>query len=314
LGNNEDRYACALGIASWWLATAFRDGEREDDSERGYKMQRVCDKKLAAIRERWPVATGGLRRGDMPSAEKMLSDIDLDRDTKRTLLIDLLFSDPFAPYELKFSQKDLRDSLKRLAEHLGLPSRTVDEVADIRKDATKAHRNLSIGRIVAFGLGGVLVLGLGGWMAAPLIAGYLGAGAGLAGAAATAHGLALLGGGTIAAGGMGMAGGMIVITGVGAVAGGVGGTGGALLFQMGAAAAENELIKLQVTYKAVLLNNQSQTKKAQEVVKGLAQRESEVRSLLTEERQLNESNARKVKELEDILESIEDSREWIKNQ
>jgi hypothetical protein len=306
----KDRYALALGLASWWLATNLQD--HEDDAERRRKMKRVCDQKLEAVQRAWPGETAEL--STLPGAEKLLKGMRLARDTKRTLLIDLLFSDPFAPYELKFSQKNLRRALGQLAERMGLPGGTVDELADIRKDATKAHRKLSIGKIAAFGVAGVVVIGFGGWLAAPLIASYLGAGAGLAGATATAHGLALLGGGTVAAGGAGMAGGMIVVTGAGALAGGVGATGGALLFAMGAASAENELIKLQVTYKAVLLQNQAQTKKAQDVVKGLAQREREVRALLTEEGKLNEENSHKIKQLEEILESIEDSREWIKRQ
>ncbi len=304
------RYALALGVASWWLAINLQRGE--EDPERRGKMARVCNQKLEMLLKAWPNDTKGL--ADLDAAESLVKGLRLNRDTKRTLLIDLLFSDPFAPYELKFSEKRLRSSLDQLAAQLGLESAAVDELASVRRDATKAHRKLSIGRIVAFGLTGVVVLGVGGWLAAPLIAGYLGAGAGLAGAAATGHGLALLGGGTLAAGGMGMAGGMIVVTGAGAVAGGVGATGGALLFQMGAAAAENELIKLQVTFKTVLLKNQAQSKKAQKVVEGLIEREREIRTLLAEERKLNDENARKIKELEEILESIEDTRGWIKKQ
>ena len=307
--NKKDSYALALAVASWWLATSLR--YRQDDPEHARKMRRVCDKKLDLLHQMWPEAK---RIADLGDAESFLAGRRLTGDTKRTLLIDLLFSNPFAPYELKFSQKELRASLEDLAVHLRLPDDTVGDLAEIRKDATKAHRTLTIGRVVVFGLGGSVVLGLGGWMAAPLVAGYLGASAGLAGAAATAHGLALLGGGTLAAGGAGMAGGMIVVTGAGAVVGGVGASGGALLFEMGAATAENELIKLQVTYKAVLLGNQAQTKKAQEVARGLVDRQKEIEVLLAEERTLNDENARKIKELKEILESIEDSRKWIEKQ
>src|SRR5207244_6960993 len=65
-----------------------------------------------------------------------------------------------------------------------------------------------LGKAALWGLGGAVVLAAGGWAFAPIVATYLGAAAGLSGAAATAHGLALLGGGTLAAGGFGMAGGM----------------------------------------------------------------------------------------------------------
>jgi hypothetical protein len=81
------------------------------------------------------------------------------------------------------------------------------------------------------------VVAAGGYLAAPLIAGYVGAAAGLSGAAAVAHGLALLGGGSLAAGGAGMAGGMLLVTSAGAAVGNVGTGGAAALWSAGYAAA-----------------------------------------------------------------------------
>ena len=78
--------------------------------------------------------------------------------------------------------------------------------------------------IAAASVAGVAVVGPLAFVAAPAIGGALGAYSGLAGAAATSHGLALLGGGSVAAGGFGMAGGTAVVTAAGV---GLGGASGA---------------------------------------------------------------------------------------
>ena len=65
-----------------------------------------------------------------------------------------------------------------------------------------------------------MVLGPAFFIPAPAIGGTIGAWAGLSGAAASSHGLAVLGGGAVAAGGYGMAGGTVVVTATGASLGG----------------------------------------------------------------------------------------------
>ncbi|HAS08934.1 MAG TPA: DUF726 domain-containing protein [Acidimicrobiaceae bacterium] len=78
--------------------------------------------------------------------------------------------------------------------------------------------------IAAMSVAGVGVVGPMAFVAAPAIGGAIGAWAGLSGAAATSHGLALLGFGSVAAGGLGMAGGTAVVTAAGV---GLGGAAGA---------------------------------------------------------------------------------------
>src|SRR5687768_3689059 len=149
MAKRSDGYAEALAIASWWLAR--RLAVLEDDSKRATKMRRVSDEKLALVKKAHPYAQGIATVAD---AAIFIEGLRIVRATKVTLLIDLLFSDPFAPYELSFNEKRLRECLEELADHLGLPTEIVDELAAVRKDATKAHRALSIGHIVLFGLGG----------------------------------------------------------------------------------------------------------------------------------------------------------------
>lgn len=305
-----DQYSIALALGS--VICAHTIAQKHDDKDRRLKMQRVRDEKLAAIRNGWPAQAGDVR--NVTSAKACLRDLDLDGAQKRTLLIDLDFSDPFAPYELKFDEDDLDHGLHAVADVLRVPSQFIDEITQTRKQASRAHKKRSLAVTVAFGLGGAALLAAGGWMAAPVIAGYLGASAGLAGATATAHGLALLGGGTLAAGGAGMAGGMAVVAGGGAALGGVMGGGGALLFQLGGASTQTELLKLQVTFKAVVLGHQQDTRKAQVIIGGLRDRENEVRKLLKEQERLNDEKSQTIRELTTIIEALERSRGWIQEQ
>ena len=51
-----------------------------------------------------------------------------DEDTRRTLLIDLTFSDPFAPYELKFDKSDMDKALGEVASTIGLSTEDVTAI------------------------------------------------------------------------------------------------------------------------------------------------------------------------------------------
>jgi hypothetical protein len=239
---------------------------------------------------------------------------DVPADRRKTLLIDLAFTNPFAPYDLKYKDDDFEEGLKRAAKYLDLSGSVVDDIKKARKDALSAHHHVAWGQIALWGLSSVVVLGVGGWLAAPIIGTAIGSAAGLSGAAATAHGLAILGGGSLALGGAGMAGGMWLVTGVGAAVGLAGGGGGAALLQLGAAQAKVELVKLQVNYKVVLLDTQMQTRKAQEVVKSLTRQRDEVKRLLDEERELNDKNSARVKDMEETLSALEDSLKWMQKE
>ena len=109
-----------------------------------------------------------------------------------------------------------------------------------------------------------------------------------------------------------MAGGMAIIACGGAAMGLVGGSGSALLLQMGARAARAELVKLQVQFKAVILETQADQKKAQQVITALAKREREVRTALNEERKLNDKNSDRIKEIERTLQAVDDALEWMR--
>lgn len=145
-----------------------------------------------------------------------------------------------------------------------------------------------------------------------MIGSALGAAAGLSGAAATAHGLALLGGGSLVAGGAGVAGGMWLIAGTGAAVGAAVGGGGMTLYQLGAATATRELIKLQVTFKLAILQGEADTIKAQTVISELHTQFERTRTALEEALLVNDSNSRRVKDLESTMTALENAIEWMR--
>ncbi|MDT0631398.1 hypothetical protein [Rubrivirga litoralis] len=302
-------YSFAIAVGGLSLANELAKAETNDDRRK--KKGRVVRLKRDLIREAFPEETDGAQTlsqivGRMPT--------DLPDDHRTTLLIDLAFSNPFAPYELKFGDSNFCDALKTVSKRVGVPTERVDDVLKTKKEALKAHRNLNVGKVLAIGIGGAVLVGIGGYAAAPILAAKLGAAAGLSGAAATAHGLALLGGGTLAAGGAGMAGGLYLVTGTAIAVGGTAMGGGAFLIQLGAAGAKAELVKLQTSYREVLLHNQLHTKKASEAIRALEKDRQEVQETLDKEQKLNEKNSARLKDLEATVEALDNAIKWMKSE
>lgn len=303
--------ACLYGAANLLLAEACTEVETAKD--RKAKKVRVQEKKRQALAEAFPTHTAGLSLdGD---AWKLLETAGpWEHERALRFLIDIAFVNPYSPYELKYDEKHVLHGLQQLGPRLGLSAPDVSRVWETRKSAIKAHRQVGLGKVLMFAAGGLVVLAVGGWLAAPAIAGWLGAGAGLAGAAATAHGLALLGGGSLAIGGWGMAGGMWLVVGVSGALGAGAAGGGALLVQLGAASARVELLKLQVSYKEIILAGQVDRAKAQEVLTRLEEHRAEVQKQLEEQQALNDETAHRIKDMAAMLRAIENSREWMRKQ
>lgn len=297
----------ALAIVAMQLLIADHAASREADEERRAKMERVLVRQHGVLEE---------LHLDPKGATRFLARYgeDLSVTERIGLLVDGSFLDPFAPYTLKSSKRVRAEALERIADLIGGDAATVAAIDDTRRRAVRSHRLHSIGKVGWIGIGAAVTLGIVGFMAAPLLGAALGAGAGLSGAAATAHGLALLGGGSLAAGGAGMAGGMWLVAGAGAAAGLIAGGGGTALYQLGSATARGELIKLQITFKLGVIDTQRDMVKAQEIIANLAAQADETRALLDEERHLNETNAKRVSELETTLEDIEQTIDWMERE
>jgi len=310
MDQQDSDYIYHLAVGSQGLAQ--RLAQLETDKARKERKDRVVRKKVELLVAMYP-KLAGLESAQLSALPSRIGRHE-DADTRRTLLVDLTFSDPFAPYELKFKKSDMDDALGRVASTLGLSAADVASIRATQTAAARAHVAHSAIKIAAVGAGAAAVLATTAWFTVPIIAASIGAAAGLSGVAATNFGMALLGGGSLAAGGFGMAGGMVVVTGVGAVAGFGGASGAMVMMQIGAARSKAELIKLQVTYKEVLLRNQADVAKAQSVVKNLATQHEALRTQLDEERGLNDKNAARLKELEDTIEAVEHSLEWMHEQ
>ena len=310
----EDQgFALAVGTGSLLLADDLIT--RSKEPSRRAKMQRVALKKRDLLLELMEVTSVALAEAELAPAT-MLRDLTASWDdgTRLTLLIDLAFSNPFSPYSLAYGARDLEAGLRMVAALTGLRTTRVKEITNARTDAVRAQRNKRMAHIGLVGISAAVALGVAGFVAAPLIGAAVGTAAGLSGAAATAHGLALLGGGTLASGGFGVAGGMWLVSGTGATLGLLGAGGSASMYELGVAQTRSELVKLQVTYKLVLLHEHADTAKAQHVIAQLEARERELRAVVEEEKTLNDENACRVGDLEEKLEAVADSIAWMREQ
>lgn len=317
---NPDTYPRRFALCSAEMARLLVAAER--DRERSNRKQLVLEEKLKLLGAAFP---GLAARPTENTAEKharwgLLRELlkrevgGLSADQKRIILVDLSFGDPFAPYDLQVGDESFDSAVKEVAATLGLPRSVVDEISAARKDAAKSHARKLRGRHLIYGVLGAGLFAAGGWVFAPALGAALGAGAGLGGIAATNFGLALLGGGSLAAGGAGVAGGMILITGVGAATGGVAATGASVMLAMGAKGTEAELIKLQTTFKAVLLSSQLDRAKAKQVMLDLDKRLREDREQLTKEQQLNDAHSKRVEEVENTIKHVKTALAWMRAQ
>lgn len=302
-------YTLALAASSLVMADRLR--LFEVDTDRKQKMARVVERKRCLLQEAFPEQVSQAQPRWDPAtviAQKRTE------DESTTLLIELVFRNPFAPHELRFRDSDFRRSLLHVGEMAGWSAADIDRIREAQREALRAHHHINWNKIAAYGLAGLLISSTAGWLAAPVIGTALGSAAGLSGAAATAHGLALLGGGSLAAGGAGMAGGVWLVTGVGTALGTLGGIHTRAMMEVGAATLRMELVKLQVSYREQILQTQLHTKKAQEIVRSLAERRDEMTALLAEERELNESNSARLKDMEAKVTALEDAVAWMERE
>lgn len=306
--NEHEARLLALGLTTFAAMLA----EVDTDDERRKRKLRVVGLKLDLLRQ-VGLDVSAPAGGDC-SAATLTAQLSAWDETKRNaLLIEIAFADPFAPYEIKVRSKDHAEQLALFCPAIGLAPERAGQVLESMDAARKAHRNVAWGKIAVPAVLGAVVVASGGYAGAPLITAHLGAVAGLSGAAAVSHGLALLGGGSLAVGGAGVAGGMALVTASSAVAGASAGAAAAL-WNAGCAAAVGELIKLQVSYKEVLLRAQPRNTEAGEVVESLLRHCTQLESKLEEERTLNDTGAQRIKELERILLAYRYTIQWLSRQ
>ncbi len=236
------------------------------------------------------------------------------RQKKLLILIELFFAAPYP--ETKHSPGDTlrKKYIAWLGGEMALQPKDYKELLSAYKGTLNVHmaRRTKIGIGIAAGLA---VGAMGGWLVAPALGGALGAGAGLGGAAAVSHGLALLGGGALAAGGAGMAGGIALVTAMGAVGGGLIGLGGtALLTESGAAQVKVDTMKLQMVLAKIVIGDQQDMAKAQEFARRQELELQTLRANLVTLKQNAAENKEKIKNLESIIKTLERAVKWTHKQ
>lgn len=237
---------------------------------------------------------------------------DWTEQQRMLLLIEATSQNPFAPYDIAWYPDHELAALAHLANVIGLPTSTAQKVTSTFTEAASAHKKLSIKRAGAIGIGAAVALGSAGFLAAPAIGAAVGSAAGLSGAAATSYGLGLLGSlGGASVPGTFTAGGMWLIAQTGVAAGAVAGAGGSMLYSLGAAQAQNEVIKLQVTYKLILFDLQQNEAAALDVFSELQRRIDDLEVALADQLELSDPDSPKIQNLQQTLDSVVAAEQWM---
>ena len=304
--NDNARYAVDLALATLRVSECIADAER--DTERKTKMGLVIRRKLDEL--------GSLNLlTDKPIGKEpwRLLAHPWERAAALTLLLDLLFTNPFAPYELQYGTSSFDEGLTAVAAIIGPTPEEVRILRGAVRDARRAHKEFPWKTFIVGSAAGALVLGVGGWVAAPLIGELIGGAAGLYGAAATSYGLALLGGGSLAIGGYGMAGGIWLIVGLTTMAGGGLGAGAIeLLHRLTAALVRSEVIKLQTYYRVVVLKYQRS--ESDQFISGLQKRLEEFDVFIEEESRFNDLDMPHMKDLTEKRKALQTGLDWMNKQ
>jgi hypothetical protein len=300
--DERERVAIVIGVTE----LASRLAARETHRERRRRKLNIVEKKRNELEQI------GVER-DRTLESQLRAHLEGSDSSKRMLvLIEIAAADPFAPYETDWTECDHAEELTAMASALGVQDARACEVLATFKKMRKLHREISWMKVCGTAVAAATVLAATGVLTAPLIAGYIGAYAGLTGAAALAHGLAVLGGGSLAAGGMGMAGGLGLVSGIGAAGGLLGGALRGLNGAPNSIAAISELIKLGVTVVHVIPPNDSGPQQlAQEVMEQLVSMCGALEKLVEDEKQFSEAGSTRLNEFEKILRACRRTIAWL---
>ncbi len=306
---DKNPYSCAIAAGTLLLAGELVRLEKR--RKRKLKKLRVLSHKRSMIKEAFPRFTAG---HDLKRDATRLISPKWPRAEASAFILDLAFTKPFSPYELKYKDKHFTIALENVANLVHLSIEDVIRIRGNQRRAYKVYRYVRWKKILLYGLGRFALAGALGYFAAPLLVAYIGALAGLSGAAATAQGLTLLSGSSLALGGQSMAGGLWILTATHAGGSFVGAGSSQLLLQLTPTNARTELVKLQVSYKEMLLGNGEQVKRAREVLKLLAERRDEIKEQIEEERGLNERSSHRIGDMKETLAAVEKSLKWMKKE
>ena len=288
---------------------ATQAGELGTNHDRKQRMEAFVLSRFHDIRQRVGLGEFGVEAvlgglvADWSEAQRLL------------LLIEVASNNPFAPYEIAWYPDQEHAALAHVANVIGLSPDVAHDVTATFTEAASAHRQISVKRAGLFGLGAAAALGGVGFLASPALGAAVGTAAGLKGAAATSYGLGLLGsmGGATMPGTF-TAGGVWLVAQAGASAGAFAGAAGSILYGLGAGAAQNEVIKLQVTYKMILVDMQRNDAAKLDVLTSLDERIMQVEWLLSDHLEISDPDSSEVKSLEDTIGMLRNADSWMQEQ
>ena len=149
-------YTYHLAVGSHALAQRLT--QLETDKARKERKTRVLERKTDLLVATYPDDLGGLEPTVQFSALPSRLGQHEDEDTRRTLLIDLMFSDPFAPYELKFERERHGQGARRgRARRIGLSAADVKAIRATQAAAIRAHVITKGVKIAVAGAGAAVV-------------------------------------------------------------------------------------------------------------------------------------------------------------
>lgn len=298
----------AIVLAQVIIAASIQTQASNDHDNSASRMERAILTRTSHIHEMIGLSNFNY--------DKVLAELTADwtEQQRLLLLIESASRNPFSPYDIAWYPDHERSALAHLATVVGLPASTAQKVTSTFTEAASAHKKLSMKRAGAIGIGAAVALGSAGFLAAPAIGAAVGSAAGLSGAAATSYGLGLLGSlGGASVPGTFTAGGMWLIAQTGVAAGAIAGAGGSMLYSLGAAQAQNEVIKLQVTYKLILFDLQKNEAVALDVFTELRRRIFDLETALEDHQELSDPDSPKIQNLQQTLDSVIAAEQWIED-
>lgn len=302
-------YRFSLSLASLLIAGQLADTEA--DEQRRARKQTVAQEKWSLLRNTFPRDLGELHGygGTGPAVRQLTQAFEhvtrhWPLEQRWMLLIDLVMSDPFAPYGLKVTITDFRSAVATIATALDLG----DEHTELLDTWNETLRSYSPSRWRTAITPNVLTpFALSTSGPDPITAARLVATAGLDATTTTAsgvaHDVALLGGGSLSLGGSGLAAGMWLVT-TDAATDAALPDGGIELLALGPAQARVELVKLQLNFRLVVRYERSETVTADDLAMALARIADDLQTQLELERRVNDDDAPRIIEIETILNDV----------
>jgi hypothetical protein len=308
-GDHDHRFCLSLAT----LVMAEQLADTEPNEQRRQRKSTVAQRKWEVLRHSFPDDLGELLGyGGTGPALRQLTHL-LARQAARwsseqrgLLLVDLVMSDVFAPYELKVPTNDFAEALRNVAAALELSSES-EVLVEAWNEVLRSHRPRRWRTVIVPSTMSASALTTRG--PDPAVANALAGAAGLTGEAATPQGVAMLGGGSLAIGGSAFAGGLWLVAGFpdgGPVPG-----GGHGLLLLGPAQARVELIKLQLSSRLVIHCDLEADLTTADVVDGLARVGDDLAGQLDVERRVNDDDAARVTDIEGMMQAVNDVRRQI---